>query len=240
MANQYGALTDHFGLLDALGALHGKAVLVASSSTPVAKTMVRAVDANGDNAAEAASGQTAAGTLAAISCTYALESGTLNLNTLKLGEVAANTLALSLSVTTSNSGWPQITVTGLANTITVVAPSGFLNTFSIADNVTITNAKRAQLIDFTVGEDCRLTGSTFSASIESAEQADGTGTIVAHGVSGGVVTISADMVAVAAAATWTPGVTWTETQAPGADEGQAAWHTTSASAEKILARDEAA
>jgi hypothetical protein len=44
-------------------------------------------------------------------------------------------------------------------------------------------------------------------------------------------------VAVDDPAAWTPGVTWNETQAPGADEGAAAWHTTSASAEKLLARD---
>jgi hypothetical protein len=237
MADQYGALTDHFGLIGATGALYQKAVLVASSSTPVAKSVSRAQDANGDNAAEALAGQTAAGTLAEASCTYALDQATVNLNTLKLGELATGKIARTLSAVTSNSAWPQITVAGLINALTVVAPTGKLNKFSILDSIVLTNAKRAQLLDFTVGGDCRLTGSTYSASIETAEQANGVGVIVAHGISGGVVTQSCELVAVAAAATWTPGITWKETQKPGADEGAAAWHTTSASAEKILARD---
>jgi hypothetical protein len=240
MADQYGALTDHFGLTGTGGALENKAVLVASSSTPVAKSVNRAQDANGDNAAEALAGQTAAGTLAEVSCTYALSQATVNLNTLKLGEIAANKIAATLSAVTSNSAWPQITVTGLINAITVVAPTGKLNTFSIADSITLTNAKRAQLLDFTVDADCRLTGSTYAASIETAEQANGVGVIVAHGISGGVVTQSCELVAVADVAAWTPGVTWKETQKPGADEGAAAWHTTSGAAEKILARDASA
>ena len=238
MADQYGALTDHWGLLtEVTGALNGKAVLVAASSTPVAKSVSRAQDANGDNAAEALAGQTAAGTLAEASCTYALSGNTVNLNTLKLGEIAANKIARTLSAVTSNSAWPQITVTGLINALTVVAPAGKLNTYSILDSITLTNAKHAQLLDFTVGGDCRLTGSTYSASIETAEQANGLGVIVCHGISGGVVTQSCELVAVTAAATWTPGETWKETQKPGADEGAAAWHTTSGAAEKLLARD---
>ena len=237
MADQYGALTDHWGLIGTGGALENKAVLVAASSTPVAKSVNRAQDANGDHAAEALAGQTAAGTLEEASCTYALSQSTVNLNTLKLGEIAANKIAATLTAGTSNTGWPQITISGLINTITVVAPTGKLNTFSIPDSITLTNAKRAQLLDFTVDADCRLTGSTYSASIETAEQTNGLGVIVAHGISGGVVTQSCELVAVDDPAAWTPGVTWNETQAPGADEGAAAWHTTSASAEKLLARD---
>jgi hypothetical protein len=239
MADQYGALTDHFGLIGTGGALENKATLVASSSTPVAKSVNRAQDANGDNAAEALAGQTAAGTLAEVSCTYALDQATVNLNTLKLGELEAGTIARTLSAVTSNSAWPQITVAGLINALTVVAPADKLNTYSIADSITLVNARRAQLLDFTVDADCRLTGSTYSASIETAEQANGLGVIAAHGVSGGVVTQSCELVAIADVAAWTPGGTWKETQKPGADEGAAAWHTTSASAEKILARDDA-
>jgi len=240
MANQYGALTDHFGLIGATGALYQKAVLVAASSTPVAKSVNRAQDLNGDNAAEAAAGQTAAGTLAEVSCTYALDQATVNLNTLELGELVAGTIARTLTAVTSNGAWPQITVTGLFNALTVVAPTGKLNKFSITDSITLTNAKRAQVLDFTVDAACRLTGSTYTASIETAEQANGVGVIVAHGLSGGVVTQSCELVAITDVAAWTPGGTWIETQAPGAGEPQAGWHTTSAAAEKLLARDAAA
>lgn len=237
MSNQFGALTDHWGLLGASGALENKAKLVASSSKPAAKSVNRAQDANGDNVAEAEAGQTAAGTLEEVSCTYELSLSTLEINTLKLGEIIANGIAATLAISTSNSGWPQITMSGMLGTVTVVAPTGFLNTFSIPDDITLTNAKRAQLFDFTVDADCRLTGSSYNASVDIASADDGVGVIVAHGVSGGVLTQSCDLVAIDDVAVWTPGVTWIETQAPGADEGKAAWHTTSASAEKILERD---
>jgi len=237
MANQFGALTDHWGL--ASGALSGKAVLVASSAVPVARSVVRAQDANGDPVAEELTGQTAAGTLMEVSCTYSLTDATVNLNTLKLGEIAANKIANSLNVVTSNSEVPQITVSGQTGTIAVEAPSDKANTFSIADSITLTNARRAQLLDFTVDSNCRLTGSTYTAAIEIGETTNGVGVIVAHGVSGGVVTQSCELVAVEDAAGWTPGVSWKETQVPGADEGAAAWHTASGAAEKILERDDA-
>ena len=239
MADQYGALTDHWSLIGTGGALENKAVLVASPHTPVSKSVNRAQDANGDNAAEALAGQTAAGTLEEASCTYALSQSTVNLNTLKLGELATGKIAKTLTAVTSNTGWPQITISGLINALTVVAPTGKLNKFSITDSITLTNAKRAQVLDFTVGADCRLTGSTYTASIETAEQANGVGVIVCHGLAGGVVTQSCELVAVTDVAAWTPGNTWIETQAPGAGEPQAGWHTTSAAAEKLLARDAA-
>ena len=79
----------------------------------------------------------------------------------------------------------------------------------------------------------------FAQNCAACHQANGLGVIVAHGISGGVVTQSCELVAVADVAAWTPGVTWKETQAPGADEGAASWHTTSGAAEKLLARDSA-
>ena len=239
MANQFGALTDHWGLVGSGGALENKAVLVASSEVPVARSVVRAQDANGDNAAEELTGQTAAGTLMDVSCTYSLTQASVNLNTLKLGEIAANKIANSLKAETSNSDFPKITVSGQTGTIAVVAPSGKANTFSITDSITLTNARRAQLLDFSVDEDCRLTGSAYTAAIEIGETTNGLGVVVAHGVSGGTVTQSCELVAVEDAAGWTPGASWKETQAPGADQGAAAWHTASGAAEKILARDDA-
>jgi hypothetical protein len=106
-------------------------------------------------------------------------------------------------------------------------------------SVVITGAKRAQPLEFTVGEGCKLTGSSLSATLDLAQQEDGLGEPVAHGISGGVLAISADLVRVSAAPSWTPAVTWTETQAPGVDEGQAAYHTASAAAEKIWVRSNA-
>ena len=128
----------------------------------------------------------------------------------------------------------------MINTETVTAPVlpvGALNTWTIADSVLLVGAKRAQLFDFAVDAGSRLTGSTYNAAVDIANTTDGVGVVVAHGVSGGVVTQSCELTRITAAMAWTPGVTWLETQQPGANEPQANFHTTSASAEKILARD---
>jgi hypothetical protein len=241
MANQFGALTDHFNLATS------DLVLVDSSLTPVAKSIERATDEDGDNVAEQEHGQTAAGTLAEASCTYALKSGTLDTSTLACGYFAAaagppavlNRIITSISIATSNDGWPQVTVTGMVGVIAVTAVSGKDATYTLPE-YTITGYKRAQLIGFTIGENGRLTSSSYEATIETASQADGEGVIVAHGMSGGVQSVTAEQVAIDAAATWTPAAGWIETQAPGVSEGQASWHTASMSAEQILERDTSA
>jgi hypothetical protein len=238
MANQFGALTDYWGLASS------DLVLVASSSTPVSKSVERAPDEDGDFVEEASHGQTSAGTLAEASCTYALKSSTLSLATLKCGYFAAEDTLVkriinSIEAGTSNDGWPQITVSGMINVLAVTAVSGKEYTYTLP-SITLTGAKQAQLLGFTIGENCRLTSSSLSASIDVASQADGEGEIVAHGISGGVVSVTAELVAIDGAASWTAPATWQETQTPGVDEGQAAWHTASASAETILDRDTSA
>ena len=108
------------------------------------------------------------------------------------------------------------------------------------NEVNETGAKRAQLLDFTIDAGSRLTGSGISATVDLAQTEDGEGEPVAHGISGGILTQTADLVRVTAAPAWTQGATWTETQTPGVDGGQAAYHTGSGAAEKILTRDASA
>jgi hypothetical protein len=230
MAN-FGALTDHWGIATT------DLVLVASDETPVAKSVERAQDEDGDNVDEESHGQTEAGTLADVSCTYALKSGTLNLNTLKCGEIESTKIVAGIDVTTANGEWPQITVSGQTGCIAVNTPTGKLNTFTLP-SVTIAGRKQAQLLGFTIGAAAgRLTGSTFNASIDIATQADGLGVIVAHAVSGGVMSVSADQVYVDATPTWTAPSGWIETQTESNEEPQAAFHTSTMTAEKILDRD---
>lgn len=234
MANQFGALTDHFGFATS------DLVLVESSATPVARSVERATDANGDNVEQETHGQTTAGTLAEASCKYALKSGTLNLNTLACGFIAeTDAIAQQIEAATSKDEWPTITVSGPIEVITPIAPATFANTFTLP-SITLTGAKRAQLLGFTIGETCRLNASTLTASIEVGSQADGVGVVVAHGLSGGVVAVTAQLVAISGVASWTVPAGYDETQAPGSEQGQAAWHTTSAAAEIILVRDAAA
>jgi len=146
----------------------------------------------------------------------------------------------SIEINTSNTEYPTIRVSGQLGTITVVAPTGFLNTWSIADSITITAAKYAQELGFTIASNCDLTSASYSVSLDISNTTDGVNTIVAQGVSGGVVAIGCEMTVTSDTASWTPGGTFSETQTPGADEPQAGYWTASAAAEKLIARDASA
>jgi len=243
MANDFGALTDHFSILtvthNTTGTMDDILELVDSSKTPVAMSRGDAIDENQDVAAATWYGNTS-GTLYEASSTFALVSGTLPMAELDIGELTAGSIVASYEITTSNGGWPQLTFTGRLGCQTVVAPTGLLNTFSIPA-ITITAIKQAQLIGFTVDAACRITGSSFSAACDIAQQDDGVGEPAAHGVSGCIATVTAELVRVTGACAWTPTFSGlTETQAPGASEGQAAYHTASVAAELVIARDASA
>ena len=240
MANDFGALTDHFGILaivDGAGTLGDHLKLVASSKVPMADSRANAMDENNDIAASAYYG---AGSLFAASGTFDLVSGDLDTELLKLGEVAANKCAVSMVITTSNNGWPRLVVSGTLGTETMVAPSAsLLNKFTLPAYDIIAR-KQAQAIGFTTGVGCKLTGSSLNCAINLAQAEDGLGEPSAHAVDGGTVTVTADFVRVSAAVSWTVnGAGLTETQVPGADEGQAAYHTGSGAAQGTLTRDAA-
>lgn len=236
----FGGLTDHFGLAT------GDMVLVDSEKTPIAQNRADAQDENGDIVASAYFGNTS-GDFAEVSCTYAIKSGNVNLNTLKCGEVVVGTapndvriIITSIEVSTSNDGWPQVTVSGTAGAFQVCTVPGKLNTYTLPA-VSIAGCKRAQPIGFTVTEG-RLTSSSLSASVEIAQQEDGVGEPVAHAVSGGTKEVSAEFVRITAPPEWqitTPGIGLVETQKPGVSEGQSAWHTSTATAAGTLERDDA-
>jgi hypothetical protein len=232
--SNFGALTDHFGIL-AIETLDDVLTLTASSKTPDAQSRADALDENNDPVASTWFGNTE-GDLFDASSTFVCKSGSFSAALLKGGEVEVGKVITSIEISTSQDGWPQITVSGKIGAEAIVAPSGKLNTWTMPA-VTVTGAKRAQLLDFTIGAGCKLTGSSISGALDIVQQDDGLGEPVAHGISGGVLTQTADLVRVTAAPSWTEGATFTETQAPGVDEGQAAYHTASAAAEKIWVRD---
>jgi hypothetical protein len=237
----FGALTDHFGILaivDGAGTLGDILELIASPKTPDPMSRADAPDENGDIAASTWYGNTA-GALYEASSTFTVTSGTLDTALLKLGELSTGVVVTGIDGGTDNGGWPTITVKGKLGTEAIVAPTGKLNTWTLP-SWSIVGAKRAQLIDFTVDVGTRCTSSGFAASIDLAQTPDGLGEPVAHGVSGGVCTLSANIQSVTAAPAWTLAGDWTETQAPGADEAGAAYHTGTGTAEQILERDAAA
>ncbi len=237
-ASSFGALTDHFSLV--AGALAGVGVLVASSKVPRAQNIADAMDANEDIAARAFSGNSGED-IFEVSCTYAIKSGTLDLSTLVIGELAVQIFAESLAVATANGGWPQITVTGYLGLDTMTAPASYTNQFTLPA-ITISGIKQAQLLGFTVTTG-RLTGSSITFNCTMAEQMDGVGEPVAHGVSGGTGEVTSDFVRVNNTPAWELAAVLTAApflaevvQDPGADQPQAAWHTAAGSAGFSLAR----
>ena len=238
MADGFGAYTDHFGILaripvSTIGTLADVLTITAAEKTPDAMSRGEATNECGDVVAATWYGNTA-GALYDVSNTYVLRTDSLNLNELQAGELATGIFAATIEVGTSNDGWPQITVSGKLGFAAIVSTD--LATWTLPD-ITILGKKCAQLLDFTVDAACRMTASSLSASVDPAQVEDGEGEPVAQGVSGGLLTISADMVRVTGACAWTPAVAWEETQAPGESEGQAAYHTASAAAEQIWVRD---
>ncbi len=228
MATDFGGLTDHFSMATAT------LILTNSSLTPVAKSRADELDENGDNAVATWFG---GGDVNDATCEYLLKSGTLNLNTLDLGELEAGICVTSISVSTSNSDWPKITVTGKTGLETMVAPTGQLNTWTLPD-ITITSNKYAQEMGFTYSAG-RLTGCTLEASCEIAETTDGLGEPAAHGVSGATGSISSDWGSEEPVITYTITEDDGVTQAPAITEPTAAYHTHTAAAEFIIARNDA-
>jgi len=244
-ASSFGAITDHFNILaivHGVGTLADVLSLVASSRKPRAQNRADAQNEDADIVASAYSGNTAAA-IEEVSCTYALKSGSLPFTELTIGELAAQIFASSIAITTANGAWPQIVVSGFLGLETMTAPASKTNKFTLPA-ITINGVKQAQLMGFTIAAGGRLIGSGITFNCEMAEQADGLGEPVAHGVSGGTGEVTAEFVKVEASQPdWTLAASLTGTtflaevtQEPGADEGQAAWHTTSAAAQFILTR----
>jgi hypothetical protein len=260
MSDAFGALTDHWGILALnVAGTDGDTLdtileVTASSKVPQARSRSDARDRNNDIAEAAWHGNTAGEadleTLFDASVTYTLKAGSFSLAQLRGGEIVAATIDLagkviaSFEIGTSNDGWPTITASGVIGARAIVAPefpANALNTW-VLPAITLTGAKRAQPLtgagnSSVVIDEGEITGSSLSATLDIAQQEDGVGEPCAHGISGGVIALSVDIVRIDDPPAWTLGTDWNETQKPGVDEGQAAFHTTSAAAEKIWVRE---
>lgn len=246
--SNFGSITDHFGLITELPGVNLK--LVNSSKTPVDWSRANAMDENGDIAASAYYGNQRG--MAEVSCTYAFCSGIFNLQQIRLGimDFSTTTVRQSIEVTTSNTEFPQITLTGRTNIASVTAPPDRGNKFAIP-SFWLNGTKRAQPMHCQIAGGGRCTGSSLSANIEIHEQADGAGEIIAHGISGGVGTFSVDGVRTSSTtpptfslvtSSSTPpvysntGFGLAITQYLGTEEGQASFHTFTAAGAFSLIR----
>jgi hypothetical protein len=214
--------------------------VIESAKVPVEQSRADAPDENNDVADSAYYGNTASA-LFEISNTYVLKSGSLDLSELMLGELTAGIVAASIDVNTENTKHPTIKVSGKMGLQTIIAPTGKTNKFALPA-ITINGMKQAQPMGFTVGAGGRLTSCKLSAKVELAEETDGEGEPIAHGVSGGTGTVEGAFVWISAQPTWTLTLAGlTQIKAPnGAEEPQAAHHTATASAGFTLTRGVAA
>jgi hypothetical protein len=219
----FGTQVDYFGLDSATLSF------VESSTTPMAVSVENAQDQDGNIAGQ---GDFEAGPADAIEATYRLIGGTLNLNTLQLGPKtvdAVETLITQIAVNTSNGEWPTLVISGF----TGITNKDNMPNFALP-SITISGKKQAQGLDFTVGADCRLTSSSLTASGEVAHVLDNAGIVGAMAFSGATIEIGGEAVEIEGIVAWTPGGTWTETQAPGASGGNVSWGTASFAATKYL------
>jgi len=223
----YGKGSDYFGLPTSLSNTYLK--LIESSTTPMGVSVEVARDEDGNTVGQ---GDYESGPAAAIECVYELQGGPITLNVISLGYLlvgAVKTCITSVAVATSNSAWPRITVSGFTGVTGETDYPEF-----VLPAITILGKRKAQGLDFSVGTDCRLTSSSFSAKGEMSHAIDDDGDVGAMAFSGATAEIGGDAVEVAGVVTWTPGVTWTETQAPGAANANIGWGTASFAATKHL------
>jgi hypothetical protein len=228
----FGTPVDHFGFETT------DLIPIESSLTPVAQSNADALDENGDIAATAYYGNSS-GTYQEASVTYLLKSGTLNINTLTLGEVEAGIVCTNISVATDNSEseFPKITCTGLLGASAITAPTGKSNKFTLP-SISIKAVSFAQPMGFT-NSGGELNSSSFEASCNLGNATDGAGEPVAFGLSGAQATISAEFTEASDATAWTLSG-FTEVQEPSSVAPQAGWGTSTATARAILARGAAA
>ena len=239
--SKFGARDDHFGILaiDIGGGQTLGSVLSIIGSNDARESLSRAeaMDENNDPIAASWHGNLD-GELRDVSNVFSLKSGSFNLNVLFLGEVEAGKIISTIEVAPANDGTPKITVTGKLGTKAVVAPPGKTNRWELP-SMTIFGAFRAQPLGFTIDQG-RLLSSSLNATIEVAQEEDGMGEPIAHGLSGGLLTGTANFNTHDESAEWTVTLAGAvETQEPGADQGQAAYETTTATWEKILVRKSA-
>ncbi len=233
MSEYFGAQTDHFGLADT------NLIVVESSENPFEQSRADALDEYGDIVDYKFYGD-AGGDFTDASVTYLLKSGTLDLSTLFIGEIATGKAIESLSVETSNGDWPKLSVSGKLGMAAFQVPVGKTAKAKLPA-VTIIGGKIAQkmLFDYD-SSNVKLTSCSLSASAAIAQADDGEGEPVAFGASFETAEVSAEFVRISdTAPTWAPATGTDVKKNPGIDEPQAGFHTATASLEVMLSREDA-
>lgn len=224
----FGKGTDYFDLPTVLA--NSGLKYIETSTTPAPVSVEYAQDEDGITVA---SGSYDGGPATAIQCTYDLLSGSLDLTGITLGFITASNPKVAITgieVTTSNSAWPRLVVSGF----TGITNETTMPSFACVGG-TIQALRQAQGLDFTVGANCRLTSSKLSVSCDFHHALDEDGSVAAMALTGCRAEISGDAVEIEGVVAWTPDGSYTETQAPGAGNSNIGFGTASFSAEKFIA-----
>lgn len=193
---------DLFGILSiVIGGGTAADVLTINgvTRTPIAKSISTVSDEYGDLKAKTVYG--AATTMFEATAEYKMKSGTLDLSNMFLGQCAtAGTFITAISIKTSNSDWPTISVTGSVGKTLEDAPTGFLNKWALPA-ITLYGKKLAQNfggggageLGFDVTADDTINGSGLDFSVNLSETTNGEGLPVAFSLSGADGSMSADL-----------------------------------------------
>lgn len=207
----YGIDSDIFGL--------GQPVQSVSKSGPN-PSEAQAQDENGDVAASTIY-DTSAGD--AVSVTYAGSigdtAGAIDLSGIKGGKVINGYVVTGMGVTTSNTDYPQIVISG-QKTSTV---DGDIAKYT--HGITLNAGKGAQAFGATAGGTSRLTGSSASFAVQVARVMDSTGEEAAIDVYGGRVDATNTLVGVTGAPSATADTGFTLLGGPSEEESNTGYAT---------------
>ncbi len=193
---------DIFGVLAIVigGGSAGDVLKIKGATrTPIAKASADVKDDYGDILAKSVYGASA--TMFEATCEYQLTSGTLDIANLFLGQTAtAGTFITGISIKTSNSDWPTISMTGRVGQTLEAAPATKLNKWALPA-ITLTGRKLAQTFGgagaggkgFAVTADDTVNGSGLDFTVTLSETTDGEGLPVAFSLAGADGSMSADL-----------------------------------------------
>ncbi len=226
----FSGMVDHFGLASAT------LILKSSSNEPHAKGVETASDENGDTIAQ---GLYVDGAGEAAEVVYELQSGTLNLNTLKLGLTSEGSgiVIESISVATDGGQWPKVTVSGYTNITTDSGDDPGGNTFTLP-SVTINGTKTAQEMSFSgTGTNSKLLSCTLTAEGEIHFVRSDSDTVGAVGFTGATATVEGTMLLKDGSDSITYSGDFEEVQAPTSSGDIVGWSEGSFSGQAVLAAD---
>lgn len=191
---------DIFGVLAIVigGGTAGDVLTIkGATKTPISRSVAVVTDNYGDVKADSLYGASTG--MAEATVDYQLKSGTLDISNLFLGQCAtAGTFITAISIKTSNSDWPTISMTGRVGQTLEAAPTGTINKWALPA-ITLEGRKVAGdfggggsgELGFDVSADDSINGSGLEFAVSLTEAVNGEGLPIAFSLA----TVSGSMTA---------------------------------------------